>query len=151
MKGKVLYAEEHIVNVSNSTKSKSKPSQVAYEDIQLVPDSNILQELDQLELNYPIDLLTKDQEDNDGEGSLDEMDTSTTETLPETDVDEYQPTSIFDDLSVEDPPLILDEFSYWCSHPSHTSTTESLNSDNEDSGNYPSLDLGRLSKKRTLV
>ena len=48
--GYVLKAEEHIVYVCTDPQLKSKPSQIAYEDLRLAPSSSLLQELDDIEL-----------------------------------------------------------------------------------------------------
>lgn len=52
LKGTVLYPEGHLVFVYTSDKNKSNPLQVAFEDIRLVPDSDILSELDRFELGH---------------------------------------------------------------------------------------------------
>lgn len=49
----MLRADDHIIKVCSDSKLESRPPNIAYEDIRLVPETSLLEELEEIELGGP--------------------------------------------------------------------------------------------------
>ena len=108
--------------VSNDKSLKSKPLQIAYEEIRLVPSSSLLQELDRIELGGELPQVKEastqivrgtDQPNSEPEDELAQPEST------------YIPAEVLDDITPESPLDPFDtEFSLWSTHQSCYSTAD---------------------------
>lgn len=135
---KVVTCEDHIVHVEPMSKDKARTVQVAFEDIRLVPDSDILKELDQMELGFTTELQEMIENFEPSYPEQNPEDVAMSDTME--DVVEQ---GALDDYNSDYIPDILDDFGLWSEHLSvQSSHNPSLES--QEPSNFPSLDIGSL-------